>query len=245
MNTRLLSLLMLAPLFSSVHAAEARLAVASNFATAIKPLVHRFEQQSSHRITLAFASTGKHYAHIRHGAPFDAFLAADKARPQRLEQQGLTQANSRFTYAIGKLVLWSPDATLIDSKGKILQHFNQPLALANPRLAPYGLAAKQVLQAQGLWQRWQQRLIRGENISQTFQFVRSGNVKLGFVAWSQLQQPGKQPTGSWWLPARSLYQPVAQQAVLLRNNNAARAFLAYLKTPAARQLIQQYGYDVP
>jgi molybdate transport system substrate-binding protein len=220
-------------------AAEIRVAVASNFAPTLRDIAARFGQ----RVSLITGSTGKHYAQISNGAPFDAFFAADVQRAQRLEEAGLAVAGSRFTYAIGKLVLWSPRADYVDPAGAVLKHGDyRHLALANPTLAPYGRAAREVLQAQGLWQTLQPRLVRGESVGQAFQFVGSGNAPLGFVAWSQIQRPGETPSGSWWKIPETLYTPIAQQALLLNDSAPARAFLAFVRGPQARQIIQAYGY---
>jgi molybdate transport system substrate-binding protein len=190
-------------------------------------------------------STGKHYAQIRNGAPFDAFFAADADRPMRLEQEVRIVPGSRFTYAIGQLVLWSPDAGLVDPGGAVLQSDRfRHLAIANPDLAPYGAAARSVLQALGLWDALAPKLVRGENIGQTFQFVISGNAELGFVARSQLEAPGRAPAGSSWPPPRDLYPPIEQQAVLLRDSPASRAFLAFMRA-RARAIVRAYGYDSP
>ena len=225
---------------------ELKLAVASNFRPAMEALEQGFESGSDHQLTLIFGSTGKLYAQIVHGAPFDALLAADAERPRRLEREGLAVAGSRFTYAIGKLVLWSPRPGYVDASGKILEHGDfRHLAIANPLLAPYGLAAREVLQALGAWDRLRQRLVRGENISQTFQFVETGNAELGFVAWSQVKRPDLAIVGSYWLVPQELYQPIEQQVVLLNKNEAGQALVTYLQSPAALKIIQDHGYAVP
>ena len=195
---------------------------------------------------LAFGSTGKHYAQIKHGAPFDVFFAADSRRPERLEEEAVAIKGSRFTYAIGKLVLWSPEKDFVDAEGKVLASGNFPhLAVANSRLAPYGYAAKQILTSRSLWDSLKRKMVRGENIGQAFQFVKSGNVKLGFVAYSQLKMPGKKIPGSYWLPDPSLYDPIEQQAVLLKEKSAAREFLDYVAGDQGQAIIRSYGYDTP
>ena len=238
-----LSLLLCAGLAS---ADEIRVAVASNFTDAIKDIAQSFEKKTGHQVTLAFSSTGKHYAQIKHGAPFEAFFAADVKRPKLLEKEGIAQPGSRFTYAIGKIVLWSPDADLVDPKGKVLNDGGfRYLSIANPKLAPYGKAAQQVLKAKGLWKAMQGRMVRGENIGQTFQFVKSGNAELGFVALSQIKKPAAASEGSYWLPPQSLYDPIAQQAVLLKDNAVARKFINFVKSDEqALKIIQAYGYGV-
>ncbi len=231
------------PLITPASADEIRVAVASNFNNAIKEIAGRFEGKTAHKVTLVFGSTGKLYAQIRNGAPFHAFFAADARRPRLLEEAGLGQPGSRFTYAVGKLALWSPKTAYVDDQGKVLDRGNfRHLALANPRLAPYGRAAREVLEKRGRWLALRDRMVRGENIGQTLQFVRSGNAELGFVAWSQLQRPGQPITGSWWRIPQILYSPIEQQAVLLQDNPAARAFLAFVRGREALEVIEAYGY---
>jgi molybdate transport system substrate-binding protein len=246
-HTRIL-LLILVLLFSwqTASANEIRLAVASNFTNTMETIVSRFEQQTGHQIIIAAGSTGKHYAQIINGAPFDAFFAADAERPQLLEEKDLIVAGSRFTYAIGRLVLWSPKENYIDANGEVLVNGDyQHLAIANPKLAPYGRAAQQVLQKKELWEQLQARLVRGENISQTFHFVVSGNAPLGFVALSQVKQLENNLTGSQWLIEQTLYDKIEQQAVMLKDTPATRAFMLYLQSHEARAIIRQSGYDIP
>jgi molybdate transport system substrate-binding protein len=237
----LATLLLLSP--GQSCAEEILVATASNFRQAMAELAHQFEQASGHRITPIFGSTGKHFAQIVNGAPFDAFFAADAKRPIQLEEQGLSVPDSRFTYAIGRLVLWSPNAELVDPQGQVLkqQDFNR-LAIANPRLAPYGLAARQTLENLGLWQRLEARLVRGENIAQAFLFVRSGNADLGLVAWSQIKNQGEPVEGSFWRVPEELYAPIEQQAVLLKDNDATRSFMAFIRSSKAAKIIQNHGY---
>jgi molybdate transport system substrate-binding protein len=229
-----------------ILADEIHVAVASNFTDAIKDIASVFEQETGHKVTLIFGSTGKHYAQIKNGAPFEAFFAADVKRPKLLEQESVALPGSRFTYAIGKVVLWSPQAGLIDADANVLEVGGfRHLAMANPKLAPYGKAAQQVMQAKGVWEALQGRLVRGENISQTFSFVNSGNAELGFVALSQIRKPGTDSKGSFWQPPQSLYDPIEQQAVLLKDNATAGAFLDFAKSEQARAIIQGYGYGTP
>jgi len=225
---------------------EIRIAVASNFAGAIKAAVGLFEAESGHSVTLAFGSTGKHYAQIRNGAPFDAFFAADAQRPKLLEEESLAIAGSRFTYAVGKLVLWSPATAYVDTQGKVLEQGKfRHLAIANPELAPYGIAAREVLQTRGLWDELEKRLVRGENISQAFQFVASGNAELGFVAWSQLRRPGQDVEGSYWDVPTALYTPIEQQAILLKDSDAGRALMSFMRSEKAIRIIRDHGYETP
>jgi len=225
---------------------EIRVAVASNFTEAAKSIARHFEAATRHKVVLSFGSTGKHYAQIRNGAPFDVFLAADSRRPELLDQEGVAIPDSRFTYAVGKLVLWSPKAGYVDPAGKVLQHMKYRfLAVANPRLAPYGVAAREVLQARGLWDGYTGHRVRGENIGQTYQFVKSGNAELGFIAYSQIKQARPRLPGSFWIVPQKLYQPIKQQAVLLTDDKASRAFLSFMQSDDVLHIIHDYGYDIP
>jgi molybdate transport system substrate-binding protein len=229
-----------------VFADEIRVAVASNFAPTLEKLAARFETTTAHTLTLISGSSGKHYAQITNGAPFDVFFSADSERPIKLEQENNAIAGSRFTYALGKLVLWSPNPDLIDASGEALnQNRFRHLAIANPKLAPYGLAAQQTLQQLGRWEALAPRLVRGENIEQCLQFVTSGNAELGFVAWSQIVANDELKTGSYWQVPTHLYSPIAQQAVLLKDTPAAREFLNFVRSAEARKMIQTSGYDTP
>lgn len=227
-------------------AGTARIAVASNFTTTIKHIVDRYEDATSDNIVVSLGSTGKIYAQIEHGARFDAFFAADVRRPALLEKNKRIIPGTRFTYARGKIVLWSPAKGYVDNKGKVLAEgtFNR-LSIANPKLAPYGKAAQQTLQALQLWQKVKPKLVFGENISQAFQFVMSGNAKLGFVALSQILSLDEKDQGSYWLVDPSMYQPIEQQAVLLTNNQTARDFMAFVRGSEASAIIRQAGYDIP
>jgi len=225
---------------------EIRVAVASNFTNAIVAISAKFEATTGHDVTLIFGSTGKHYAQIKNGAPFDVFLAADVERPERLEKEGVSVFGSRFTYAIGQVVLWSPNPHFVDSNGSVLRQGKfRFLAIANPKLAPYGKAAMEVLQAHGLWGGITGRMVRGENIGQTFQFVKSGNAELGFVAYSQIKRPNTPVAGSFWKVPQILYTPIKQQGVLLNDNESTRAFLAYMQSNDALKIIRDYGYETP
>ncbi|HSH30988.1 MAG TPA: molybdate ABC transporter substrate-binding protein [Thiohalobacter sp.] len=221
------------------------LAVASNFAQPMQALVEAYEAEHPDRVRLSIGSTGKLYAQIRHGAPFDAFFAADRERPQRLESEGLAVSGSRFTYAVGRLVLWSPEPGRVVAAGKALDRDDYShLAIANPRLAPYGLAARQALAGMGLWERVQSRLVRGENIGQTFHFVSSGHAELGFVALSQLPHDAERAIpGSHWVVPASLHDPIEQQAVRLSESTATRDFMRFIRSEQARTLIHGYGYS--
>jgi len=225
---------------------EARVAVAANFVPALRTLVKTFETRYDGRIVIVVGSTGKLYAQIYHGAPFDALFSADEHRPALLEKEGRSRPGSRFTYAIGRLALWSPDAGRVDATGQVLSEGRfRHLAIANPKLAPYGRAAQQVLEARGLWQTLRPRLVRGENVSQALQFVRSGNAELGFVALSQIRRPGQAVAGSHWVVPENLYAPVVQQAVLLTDNPLAVDFLHFVQSTEGRDIIRSFGYQLP
>lgn len=237
---------------ATVYADGATVAVASNFSQAAKALVADFESRQSDHIRLVLGSSAKLFAQIHQGAPFDILLSADEEKPLALIDQGLAQASSYLAYAEGSLVLWSTDADLLSAGGKALLRSGTfvRLALANPRLAPYGLAAQQTLQALNHYEPLRPKLVMGESVGQTFQFVVTGNASLGFVAASQLlsrqEQVGKQ--GSSWAVPRALHQPIIQAGVLLKrasHNRAAQAFMAYLRSPEAQSIIQDQGYRLP
>lgn len=224
-------------------------AVASNFAPTLAALAPGFRQATGHSLTLAAGPTTRLGMQIAAGAPFQVLLAADQATPARLEADGHAVPASRFTYATGQLVLWSARPGLVDAQGAVLANGSfRHLAVANPKLAPYGDAAMAVLRARGLEAALRPRLVMGESIAQAHQFVRTGHAELGFVAWSQLLQGGGQPlAGSYWRVPAGLHAPLRQDAVLLTpgaGQPAALALLAYLKTPAAQALIQAHGYAV-
>lgn len=223
-----------------------KVAVASNFTRAMEEISTRFQQQSGHQLQIAYGSSGKFYAQIQHGAPFQVFLSADQAKPAALIKNGLALADSRFSYAIGALALWSQDEQLVDNKAKVLTTSNfTKLAIANPKLAPYGAAAMQTLTKLGLNNQLQDKLVLGENISQTYQFVVTGNAQLGFVALSQVMAEGTVSKGSFWPVPAELHDPIKQDAVLLKNaenSPVAQAFIEYLQSEEARQIIEKYGY---
>jgi molybdate transport system substrate-binding protein len=231
---------------AAVEGAEIRVAVAANFAEPLRVLAARFEQRSTDTVTPIVASTGALYAQIVNGAPFDVFLAADVDRPHALEESGLIVAGSRRTYAVGRLVLWSADPDLVDAKGGVLASEGyRRLALANPALAPYGQAAEEVLRGLGLWSRVEPRIVRGESIAQVFSFVSTGNAELGFVAASQVCHPERPVGGSMWQVPQSLHAPIEQQAVLLTDSAAVRAFFTFLTSPEAESVMRRFGYAVP
>lgn len=229
-----------------VWAGEVRVAVASNFSHAIREIANQFEKDGEHTVRLSAASTGKQYAQIINGAPFDIFFAADSRRPKMLEDSGTAITGSRFTFALGKLALWSASEIHVDERGEILGNGGyRHLAIANPKLAPYGRAAREVLENLGLWDALYRHLVQGENIGQTYQYIHSGNAELGFVAFSQLSKPGDPAKGSWWIVPQTLYSPVEQQAVLLRDSVAAKAFADFVRSKVGREIIRTHGYDLP
>jgi molybdate transport system substrate-binding protein len=234
---------------ASVHAGEVTVAVAANFAGPLAALSDGFTAASGHTLKASAGATGKFYSQIQAGAPFEVLIAADDETPKKLVAEGLAAAGSNFTYAVGKLVLWSATPGLVDDRGAVLAKGGfAHLAVANPKLAPYGQAAMDVLQARGLADTLAPRLVTAESIAQAFQFVATGNAELGFVALSQVAPPGKPAAGSYWLVPQALYGPIRQDAVLLlrgERNPAALALLAYLKSAPAQRLIQSFGYGLP
>jgi molybdate transport system substrate-binding protein len=247
-----LALTVLGFLFVPVQAlgGDALIGVAANFSAAARELAGQFENQTGHSVTLSFGSTGKLYAQITHGAPYHAFMAADAERPTRAIEAGFAVPDSRFTYALGRLALWSPEQGRFRSGEDYLRQGQfQRLAIANPRTAPYGLAAKQTLTNLGVWEAVAPALVRGESVAQAFQFVATGNVEAGLVALAQLpaRAESRSPRDSRWLVPESLFEPIAQQAVLLEKgaaNPAARAWLSYLRQPEAVAIIRRHGYGV-
>ncbi len=228
------------------QAGEVSVAVAANFSVPMQKIAARFQQDTGHKAVLAFGSTGRFHAQISNGAPFEVLLAADAATPERLEREGFGIAGSRFTYAVGRLVLWSASPGLVDPQGAVLRGPGLTrLALADPKLAPYGAAAIETLTRLGLVDALRPRFVQGESIGQAYQFVASGNAPAGFVALSQVQVDGRITSGSAWVVPTELHNPLRQDAVLLqrgRENPAAQALMAYLRSPAARQIIQAHGY---
>ncbi|MCP4936654.1 MAG: molybdate ABC transporter substrate-binding protein [bacterium] len=240
-----ISLTALLLLARPVHAERARIAIASNFTTAAKAIKAQFEQDSAHKAVLIFGSTGKLYAQIYHGAPYDVFLAADQLRPQKSEGEGLAVDGSRMTYAIGKLALYSSDASLADGilSALLAGRFNK-LAIANPKTAPYGAAALHLINSFGVSGAIKRKIVMGENAAQTLQFVETGNAHLGFVALSSINSHDK---GSRWIPPAVAFPPIKQDAVLLKHgadNKAAKAFLHYLKGEKTRAILKKYGYGI-
>lgn len=232
----------------SALADEVHVAVAANFSLPMQAIAAGFERETGHTLVVSVASTGKFYAQIKHGAPFEVLLAADAETPAKLEREGFGVNGSRFTYALGKLVLWSTKAGYVDDRGEVLRRgeFNH-LAIASPKLAPYGAAAVEVLTQLGLLKSLQPKLVQAENIGQAHQFVASGNAELGFVALSQVIKDGRIGEGSGWLVPDDLYQPIRQEALRLtpgQDKPGAAALMQYLQTDRAKAVIRSFGYGL-
>lgn len=249
MKTRLFPLfagLIVLTLSTPLRADEVQVAVAANFTAPMQKIAADFEKATGHQAKLSFGATGKFYAQIRNGAPFEVLLAADDETPAKLEKEGLAVSGSRFTYSIGQLALWSAKPGYVDAKGEVLkQGAFEHLAMANPKLAPYGAAAVETLTKLGLLGSVESRFVQGENIAQTYQFISTGNAELGFVALSQVYEGGKLKSGSAWIVPAKLHSPIRQDAVVLakgKDNPAAAALVKFLKTDKARAVIQSYGY---
>jgi|GEM_PF-37978 len=242
----LLGLMLSVTLVVVARAEEVRVAVAANFTAPMRLIAADFEKKSGHQVVLTFGSTGKFYAQITNGAPFHVFLSADEKTPVKLEKEGAAVAGSRFTYATGRLVLWSAKGGVVDDKGDVLKKGNfKNIAIAAPKLAPYGAAAVETMNKLGLAASLEPKLVQGETIGQAFSFVQTGNAELGFVALSQVVETGKIKSGSGWIVPENLHSPIRQDAVLLargKDNKAAIALLAYLKTDSAKTVIRSFGY---
>lgn len=242
-----ISLALLLSILSPLHAEDVDVAVAANFTTAARAISRAFEKETGHRVRLSSGSTGKFFTQIQSGAPFDVLLSADQETPEKLVKEGLAVRDSTFTYAVGRLVLWSATPGFVDEKGAVLKSDRyQHLAIANPKLAPYGKAAEQVLKRLGLLEVVRPRFLQAENITQAHQFVSGGHAELGFVALSQVVHPdGTIASGSAWIIPVDYYSPLKQDCLLLnrgKDRAAAIAFLRYLKSDAAKAVIRSYGY---
>ncbi|WP_312511001.1 molybdate ABC transporter substrate-binding protein [Massilia sp.] len=245
---RLASLLAILACSGAANAGEVQVAVAANFAGPMEKLAAEFQKDTGHKAVVATGATGKFYAQIRNGAPFEVLLAADDETPARLEKEGQVVAGSRFTYAVGRLVLWSAKDNYVDAAGNVLKTGDfKHLSIANPKTAPYGAAAISTLERLGLRDKLQPRFVQGENIAQAWQFASTGNAELGFVAQSQVWRDGKFTSGSGWIVPASMHDPIRQDAALLNkggNNPAAQALLQYLRSDKAKALIRTFGYEV-
>ncbi len=232
----------------AARAADVQVAVAANFAGPFEKIAADFAAETGHKAIVAVGSTGKFYSQIKAGAPFEILLAADDETPKKIISEGDGVAGSQFTYARGKLVLWSAKPGLVDDKGAVL---TKPeiahIAICDPKLAPYGLAAEEALKASKLYDTLKPKFVTAESISQAYQFTASGNAEIGFIALSQVAVPGKPQAGSYWVVPANLYSPIQQDAVLLKKgeaNPAAVALLKFLKGDKARALIKSYGYEL-
>lgn len=230
------------------HADEVQVAVAANFAAPMKDIASKFEQDTGHKVLSTVGSTGKFYAQIKNGAPFEILLSADDETPAKLEKEGAAVSNTRFTYAIGKLVLWSAQPGVVDGQGEVLKVANfQHLSIANPKLAPYGAAAVETMRKLNVYNKLEAKFVVGESIAQAQQFTASGSAELGFVAMSQVYEAGKLKSGSAWVVPGSLYTPIRQDAVILekgRGKPAVEALIKYMKSEKAKAVIRSYGYDL-
>ena len=238
----------MAMLAGGARAGEVQVAVAANFAAPLAKIGEGFTAATGHTLKVSSGPTGKFYAQIGSGAPFEVLVAADDETPKKLVAEHLAVAGSNFTYAIGKLVLWSAQPGFVDDQGAVLASGKfAHLAIANPKVAPYGAAALEVLKARGLTESVTPKLVTGESIAQAYQFVVTGNAELGFVALSQVAVPGKPVLGSFWQVPATLHGAIRQDAVLLKTgekNPAAVALLAWLKGDAARRVVQEFGYGL-
>lgn len=238
---------------ANAKAEEVTIAVAANFTAPMQKIAQAFEQDTGHKVLLAFGATGKFYAQIKNGAPFAALLSADDETPARLEKEGVAIAGTRFTYAVGRLALWSKNPSLVDDKGQVLLSNNtdknnfKKLAIADPKLAPYGAAAIEVIERMGVIDKVRSKLVQGDSIGQAFQFVMTENAELGFVALSQISIDGRITQGSAWVVPQNLYKPLKQDAVLLpfgKHNAAVIALMKYMRTERVQTIIRSYGYSL-
>jgi molybdate transport system substrate-binding protein len=250
LRTALTSVAVVIAAFSmrAAFADEVQVAVAANFTAPIQAIAKEFEADTGHKLVAAYGATGQFYTQIKNGAPFEVFLAADDTTPAKLEKEGDTVPGSRFTYAVGKLALWSAKEGYVDDKGAVLKaNQYRHLSIADPKAAPYGLAATQVLAKLDLTDATKDKIVTGQNITQAYQFVSTGNAELGFVALSQVYKDGKVTSGSAWLVPADLHDPIKQDAVILtkgKDSAAARALVEYLKGPKAAAVIKSYGYEL-
>lgn len=228
-------------------AEQVLVAVAANFVPPFREIALEFEKSTGHNVQVAAGSSGNFYSQIKNGAPFDVFFSADMERPKLLENEGLGVKDSRFTYAIGRLVLWSPNADLVKGEETLRSKTFKRLAMANPKTAPYGVAAMQAIQKLELWENLQPHIVMGESLGQTMGFIESGNAQLGFVALSQVLDPRIQGQGSRWDVPDHLHEPIKQDVILLtkaKDNQAAKALMEFIGGPQAKKIIERYGYEL-
>jgi len=242
----ILCILLAAPVPRAL-ADQVQVAVAANFVPAFKDIAAEFEKSSGHTVQTTAGSSGKFYAQIKNGAPFEVFFSADDERPKLLEDEGMAVKGTRFTYAVGRLVLWSPDAALVTGEETLKNGKFKHLAIANPKTAPYGVAAMQTLTKLGLWDGLQSKLVMGENLGQTSGFLESGNAEVGFIALSQVLDDKLKGKGSRWDVPETLHEPLRQDAVLLakgEKNAAAVSLMEFMHGPKAKAIVERYGYEV-
>jgi molybdate transport system substrate-binding protein len=228
-------------------AEQVLVAVAANFIPPFREIAMEFEKTTGHDVRVAAGSSGNFYSQIKNGAPFDVFFSADMERPKLLEDEGLGVKDSRFTYAIGRLVLWSPNDNLIKGEETLRLKQYKRLAMASPKTAPYGVAAMQTMQKLELWESLQSKIVQGENLGQTMGFIESGNAELGFLALSQVMDPKIKGKGSRWDVPSNLHEPIKQDLVLLtkgKDNQAAKALMEFIRGPQAKTIIERYGYEL-
>lgn len=232
----------------ALSSADVHVAVAANFTAPMREIAAGFEKSTGHHLTISYGTVGKFYAQIHQGAPFDVLVSADEETPARLAKEGLAVPSSCFTYAVGRLVLWSPKPGIVDDQGQVLRTSRfKRLAVANPKMAVYGSAAVQTMKRMGILQQVEPRMVFGENISQAYQFTCTGNAELGFVALSQVYKQGQPIPGSHWLVPASLHPPLRQDVIVLKrggHNPGATALLDYIKSSPAKAIIQNYGYQL-
>ena len=246
MKRFLLSLVLLSLAVTPALAEQALVAVAANFIGPFREVAMEFEKTTGHTVQVASGSSGSFYTQIKNGAPFVVFFSADNERPKLLEEEGLGVKGSRFTYAIGRLVLWSSDPDLMKGEDTLRSGKFKHLAIANPKTAPYGAAAMQAMQKLGVWESIQPRLVMGENMGQVLGFVESGNAELGFLALSQVLDPKMKGKGGRWDVPSNLHEPIQQDVVLLekgKDNPAANALMEFMDGPQAKAIIERYGYE--
>lgn len=233
-------------MISNAQAAELKVAVASNFVNVLKEIAVEFQKDAGHQLAITPGATGKFYAQINNGAPFDVFLSADDETPRKLAQEGKAIASSQVTYAIGRLALWSPNPEMVDKNADILKTDKfKFIAIANAKVAPYGQAAVQTMQKLGVLTKIEPRIVQGESIAQTYQFVSTGNAQLGFVALSQILENGKIKAGSAWIVPEEMHEQLKQDAVVLqscKHMSACQALMEYLKSEKVKKIMASYGY---
>ena len=247
MKKFLLSSVLFALIVTPALAEQALVAVAANFVPPFREAAVEFEKATGHTVQVASGSSGAFFTQIKNGAPFDVFFSADAERPKILEEEGLAVKGSRFTYAIGRLVLWSADPNLVKGEDTLRSEKFKHLAIADPKTAPYGVAAKQVMQKLEVWESVQPRLVLGESLGQTIVFIESGNAELGFLALSQVMDPKIKGKGGRWDVPSNLHEPIKQDVVLLtkgKENPAANALMEFMRGPQATAIIERYGYEL-